>query len=421
MYCRHCNSKGMLQEKLGGGRDAFLTTGFDNWKKAGESFTQHAKSAVHREAVLKFHSLQQPSIITQLNDQAKLDQAKHRDMLLKQISSLKYLLRHGLAIRGHEELERNLRQLLLLRCEDVPSMKAWIEANKYLSPQILNELIGIMSNQLLKGILHEIKEAVCFALIADEASDVSHKEQLCVNVRWVNDNFVINEAPVELINVPRTDSSTLVTVIKDCLIRLTLPLAQCRGQAYDGASNMAGRIQGVAARVQNDQPSAIYVHCLAHCTNLCLQTVGRQCTPIRDALELVMEVSQLIRFSPKRSTLFESLQTQLSPAAPSLKPLCPTRWTVRNGALKSLLDNYHVLCEALSQINREGRDEYAYNSWRHVEFDGEVWYIFWADAFSLTLCWHGAAFNYITTQGLNCSRGCFSFQARCLVSREAKN
>ena len=119
-------------------------------------------------------------------------------------------------------------------------MKSWIEGNKYLSPQILNELIGIMSNQLLRGILHEIKEAVYFALIAAEASDVSHKEQLCINVRWVNDNFVINEAPVELINVPRTDSSTLVTVIKDCLIRLTLPIGQCRRQAYDGASNMAG-------------------------------------------------------------------------------------------------------------------------------------------------------------------------------------
>ena len=57
-------------------------------------------------------------------------------------------------------------------------MKAWIEANKYLPPQILNNLIGILSNQFSRGILHEIKKAVYFALIADEASDVSQKEQL---------------------------------------------------------------------------------------------------------------------------------------------------------------------------------------------------------------------------------------------------
>ena len=60
-------------------------------------------------------------------------------------------------------------------------MKAWTEGNKHLSPQILNELIAIMSNQLLRGILHEIKQAVYFALIADEALDISHKEQLCIN------------------------------------------------------------------------------------------------------------------------------------------------------------------------------------------------------------------------------------------------
>ena len=69
---------------------------------------------------------------------------------------------------------------------------------------------------------------------------------------------VIDEAPVELINVPMTDSSTLITVIKDCQICLILPIRQCRGQAYDGASNMAGGINGATARIQNDEPSAIY-------------------------------------------------------------------------------------------------------------------------------------------------------------------
>lgn len=121
-------------------------------------------------------------------------------------------------------------------------MKAWLEGNKYLSPAILNELIhvSIMANQLLRGILHEIKEAQCLALIADEASDVSQKEQLCINICWVNDNFVIYEAPLELINVPMTDSSILTRAIKDCLICFTLPIGQCRGQAYDRASNIVG-------------------------------------------------------------------------------------------------------------------------------------------------------------------------------------
>ena len=142
------------------------------------------------------------------------------------------------------------------------------------------------------------------------------------------------------------------------MLRLSLPIAQCRGQAYDGASNMSGHISGVAARLLRVEQSAIFVHCFAHCTNLCLQTLGRISQCVHDALELVMGLSQLIRFSPKRSTLFDTLRSQVSPAAPSLKPLCPTRWTVRTRAIGAVLTNYSLLLDALEIIQR-GKDEYA--------------------------------------------------------------
>lgn len=64
-----------------------------------------------------------------------------------------------------------------------------------------------------------------------------------------------------------------------------------------------------------------------------------------------MGVGDLIRYSPKRSSLFESLQTQLHPGPPFLKPLYPTRWTVRICSLYSILSHYSVLCETLERIN----------------------------------------------------------------------
>ena len=141
-------------------------------------------------------------------------------------------------------------------------------------------------------------------------------------MRWVDEDLnSIHESPLELIHVPKTDSATLVSCIKDCLVPCVLPLSQCKGQAYDGAANMSGHRQGVAATIQREYPTAIYVHCLAYCTNLSLQAVGRQLTCIRDALDLVYG---LIQFSPKRTTLFKNLQLQLSPSAPTLKPLYPT-------------------------------------------------------------------------------------------------
>ena len=122
---------------------------------------------------------------------------------------------------------------------------------------------------------------------------------------------------------------------------------------------MSWHLTGVAARIQEAEPTPIYVHCLAHSTNLCLQAVGRQSLPIREALDLTMEVSQLIRFSPKCCSLLESRQGQVSPGAPSLKPLCPTRWTVHTRAIEAIVKNYEVLIKALTEIHESGRDEYA--------------------------------------------------------------
>ena len=80
--------------------------------------------------------------------------------------------------------------------------------------------------------------------------------------------------------------------------------------------------------------------------------------PVRGALDLVMGVSQLIRYSPKRMTLFQAIQSQLAPGSSSLKPLCPMRWTVQTGAIQFVLCNYSILCEAFEQISIETHDKY---------------------------------------------------------------
>lgn len=88
--------------------------------------------------------------------------------------------------------------------------------------------------------------------------------------------------PLELIHLPKTDAETLTSALKDCLIRFSLRLSQCHGQAYDAASSMSGNLRGLAARITKDVPTVIFVHFFAHCTNLCLQSVARQYVSVRD-------------------------------------------------------------------------------------------------------------------------------------------
>ena len=54
-----------------------------------------------------------------------------------------------------------------------------------LSPDIQNELIAIIGEEILSTISSEVKEAFCFAVIADETTDKSTKRQLSIVVRYL--------------------------------------------------------------------------------------------------------------------------------------------------------------------------------------------------------------------------------------------
>ena len=114
-------------------------------------------------------------------------------MLLKVLSSLRYLLKQGLPIRGHHEENGNLVQSLQCRSEDIDNLKTWVSRKKYLSHEIINEQIEMMAHHVLRGLLEKIKVAEYFAVIRDETRDVSGKEQFAISIRWVDTDYVINE------------------------------------------------------------------------------------------------------------------------------------------------------------------------------------------------------------------------------------
>ena len=91
-------------------------------------------------------------------------------------------------------------------------------------------------NRLLEGV--KSTNPSWFAIIADEATDVSNKEQMNLSIRLVDNDYAISEDPVSLVDLDDTFSNTLVRAVKGVLTRANLQLNMCRGQAYDGAANM---------------------------------------------------------------------------------------------------------------------------------------------------------------------------------------
>ena len=115
-----------------------------------------------------------------------------------------------------------------------------------------------MAHNVLHEIPSEVRKSQWYAIIGDETQDASGAEQFALSLRWVDSDYVIYEDFVGLIEVDQTDAKTLMDTIKSALIALNVPLENCRGQAFDGASNMAGHRVGLLLSLFRSTQGTLY-------------------------------------------------------------------------------------------------------------------------------------------------------------------
>lgn len=173
--------------------------------------------------------------------------------------------------------------------------------------------------------------------------------QVVLVLRWVDDDLCAHEEFIGLYKVSSIEASSLVSVIKDTLLRMNLSLAKARGQCYDGASNMAGIRNGVATQIQKEEPRAIFTHCYGHSLNLAVGDMVKKSKILKKALETTHEIIKLVKYSPRRENLFNTIKGEMAPGTIGVRTLCPTRWTVRADAMQSIIQNYAVLQELWDQ------------------------------------------------------------------------
>lgn len=116
----------------------------------------------------------------------------------------------------------------------------------------------------------------------------------------------------DLYHVASIDAAMLTTAIKDVLIQFNLPFEKLQGQCCDGASAMSSLKCGVAKRISDLEPQAVYNHCYGHALNLAAGDTLKQSKVMKDALETTWKITKLIKYSPRRDgrpCLLEALLT----------------------------------------------------------------------------------------------------------------
>uniref|UniRef100_A0A1X7V1P6 DUF4371 domain-containing protein n=1 Tax=Amphimedon queenslandica TaxID=400682 RepID=A0A1X7V1P6_AMPQE len=217
----------------------------------------------------------------------------------------------------------------------------------YLSHEVQNELLKLMSNALLRGIANTLQNTNFITVMIDECTNISNTEQVVIVLRWVSDELLANEELIGLYEVSSINASSLVSVVKDTLLRLNLSFNKVRGQCYDGASNMSGAKSGVAKQTLDEQPKAFYTPCYSHSLNLAVADAMKKCSTLKKALNTTHEITKLVKYSPRRESLFKSIKGDITPGSPGIRVLYPTRWTLILG--ETLLRNTDNLSRTLQK------------------------------------------------------------------------
>ena len=117
-----------------------------------------------------------------------------------------------------------------------------IAKNAQYSPQIQNEIIGVIAyDALQRDLMDEVKKAKFFIILADEVE--SHfAEQLPICVRLVDKSNDICKEFLEFRRCTQVNGEAISNEIFPIINKADLYIMNCRCQGYDEASNMSSEV-----------------------------------------------------------------------------------------------------------------------------------------------------------------------------------
>ena len=360
LFCLPCALFGIESGKNAARLDKLFRSPLTFWTTAVTRFQNHSsgKCETHNFAVVAMANFKDMmsrrtvAIDQQLNQIVQRQIQENRQKIKSIIKTVVLCGQNAIPLRGErddnpddETLTGKFQALLAFRVDSGDAILQQHLENAprnatYRSKTIQNEIIKTIGSFILSKISDEIKESKLFSVVADEAADISNKEQLSLVPRFVDASQQIRE---EFIGFYHCEAGTSGEALKEMILGavadLGLSMSNCRGQSYDGAGNMAGKYNGVSSLIQGQFSKALYVHCMNHRLNLC---VADTCSLylVKNMMSVVRSLSSFFSGSPKRQQHLKEKVKSLLPASKHevLINICETRWIARLDGLDRIVE-----------------------------------------------------------------------------------
>ena len=259
----------LFSEPLRRWNDAAFTFKKHAGEGTGGEMGLHASTFPMLTALLAQMSGAAQPIEAILDTNVKKEIKENRDKLASIADAVLYCGRLGLPLRGHRDDSKyhpevgqystggvgNFIETLNLKVRSGDKvlenhLKTCGKNRSYVSKTSQDKLIKCFGQVISEKIINDIKESKFFTIIADEAADSSHKEQMALVLRFVDKNMDVREEFIAFLQCKwGLSGENLAKLLLDALNDLDLPIEDCRGQGYDGAGSVAGCVNGLAAHI----------------------------------------------------------------------------------------------------------------------------------------------------------------------------
>nr|XP_009788698.1 PREDICTED: zinc finger MYM-type protein 1-like [Nicotiana sylvestris]XP_016481049.1 PREDICTED: zinc finger MYM-type protein 1-like [Nicotiana tabacum] len=124
-------------------------------------------------------------------------------------------------------------------------------------------------------------------------------------------NWPSERAIISLVRVSDTSAKSLKEAVLSLLMKHSINPSKIRGQSYDGASNMQGKMNGLKSLILQENPSTYSVHCSAYQLQLTFVVVAKKHKEVETFFAIITNVLNVIGFSFKRRDQLRDHQTKL--------------------------------------------------------------------------------------------------------------
>lgn len=230
--------------------------GIDDWHHIGEKINVHEISKQHVQAVeTRCLWMKNKTIDNQLETQIIGETLFWKNVLTRLIKIILFLTAGNTAFRGNEgssktnASEGNFMRTVRLLSDFDPVLSKLLNEEKYkikyLSWQIQNEIVQLLSTEVLNILINEVKTSKFYSIIVDSTQDITKIDQLSVILRYVvidynKKSIEVKESFFGFFELKKHGAADHTVLICEVLESFNIDIQNCRGQGYDGAAVMNG-------------------------------------------------------------------------------------------------------------------------------------------------------------------------------------